>query len=268
MGMLELSKPQIITNAGKGLILAKNTIIKQSPIILSASAVAGVVTTVMLASKASLKADEIIKEKELEKGEDLTMTEKVQVAWKPYVPTIISASLTIGSIVGACVINEKRKAALAGLLALSETALKEYQDKVAKEFGPKAEQKVRDAINQDKVADDVPPWEEDVMPAGKVLMKDALSGRMFVSTVDKVKRVAADLNQRMLCGDYCASLNEFYDDLCSMEIGAIKLGEDCGWNIQHLCRPYFTAGLTSDMRPILVLDWEPDGRPISTYRDI
>lgn len=253
----------------KGLILTRNLIVKQSPIILTVAGVTGVLTTIGLTVKATTKAKQLIEEKKIQEGmnidEKLTVTETVKTAWKPFVPVALSAGLTIGAIIGSSAINEKRKAALAGLYALSETALQEYQEKTEEMAGKSVADKIKDHINAEKVQDDVCPFEPDEFVVGKCLVKDRLSGRVFLSSMEEIRRAANDINEGILGGDMLASLNDFYNII---GLDEMDLGVECGWNLERLCHPYFTSSITSDGRPILVLDWDKNGRPISTYRDI
>lgn len=269
MSSLILAKPQALLSLQKGLVVTKNVIIKQSPIILAATAVGGVVTTTILASQASVKANELIKEAEAAKGSELAITEKVQAGWKPYVPTIISGGLTVGAIITSTVISQKRQAALAGLYALSETALKEYQDKIEEKYGSKEAQKVKDEINSDRVkAADQPPWDTSVLPTGDCLCFDRFTGRYFASSVQKISMAASEINEMIYSGDFCASLNEFYGLINSSQLPQCTIGESVGWNIDNNCKPYFTSTLTSDMKPCLVVDWVSGHEPSPRYRDI
>lgn len=271
MSNLVLAKPQVIATAQKLVVRGTNFIAKQSPIILAGTAIVGVCTTAYLATKAGIQADELIKEAEYEKkcaqGEDATLTiaEKVQTSWKAYAPTVISGGLTIGAIVASSAISQRRQAALAGLYALSETALKEYQDKIEQKYGPKDAQLIKDEINANKAQAVEVPKELGEMPTGKVLCFDKLSGRYFMSSVESLRKAANDLNHSILSGDMCASVNELYSNMGLEECG---FGEDIGWNLDCLCDLYFTSCLTSDMKPCLVIDYVSGHEPNYRYRDI
>lgn len=261
-----------ISTFKKGLAVTKNFVIKQSPIILACTAVGGVITTGLLAYQAGLKVDKVLKEEDDKKltdiGEHLTTKEKVQKSWKIFVPTAVSATLTIGAIIASTTISQKRQTALAGLYALSETALKEYQDKVEKELGPKKAQFIQDEINSDKTRNSVPPWDDKILPQGEVLCYDKMCGRYFTSSVDKMKMAEASINSTIYCGDMCASLNELYSLIDSKELEECELGREVGWNVDRPCKLYFTSSLTSDMRPCLVMDFMHGNGPTPSYRDI
>ena len=267
MNNLVVAKPQVITGVQKALVTGKNFLIKQSPIILAGVAVGGVLTTGVLSVRAGIRANEILKEAEIQKGEKLNVREKAQESWKVFVPPVVSGVLTVSAIVASTTISQKRQTALAGLYALSETALKEYQDKIEAKYGEKDAQKIRDEINGDRVKM-APPWDDAVLPAGDVLCYDKMTGRQFVSSVQKLRQAESELNAAIYSGDMCASLNELYSLIDSRDLPECTLGEEIGWNVSTPCRLYFTSCLTSDMRPCLVLDFVSGHEPTYRYRDI
>lgn len=276
MAKLVLATPGGLMAVKKALVVGKNVIIKQSPIILACAAVGGVITTVVLASDAGIQANDILKEAEHEKkivdGEEavLSIPEKVSACWKVYIPTAISAGLTIGAIVASSAISQKRQAALAGLYALSETALKEYQEKIEKELGPNKARAIRDEINQDAISSHPVPEKVSALsiPSGKVLCLDKMSGQYFHASVESMKKACNELNHGILVGDMCASLNDLYGLINAEDLLLNGFGDEIGWNINRLCELYFTSGLTSQMEPVLVLDFETGHEPTYDYRDM
>ena len=259
------------TTLKKGLILGKNALIEQSPIILTIAAVGGVAATIFMAVKATTHAEKIIaarkEELEIEPDAPLPVKEVVQSCWRVYLPTAISAGLTITAIIGACAINEKRKAALASLYALSETALKEYQEKTEEIAGKTMAGKIQDEVNKShtpSVAEypDCPPWED---YAGVVRVKDSMTGRLFWSSIQKMREAALEINENIQSGDFMASLNDFYEIL---GLQPCEFGMETGWSINHLCKPYFTSTISLEGTPIVILDWDRNGRPSYDYREI
>lgn len=266
MNKLVLSKPSV-SMIQKGLVTTRNFVITKSPIILAAIGVGGVVTTGVMAYRAGIKAEQIqhdlIDDTFQTEARYPTTEEIVKATWKVWIPPVVSGALTIGAIIGSTAISEKRRAALAGLYAVSEAALKEYQEKTEEVVGKKKEQEIRDRVNESKAVDADPPWE--VAPSGVVWVLDRWTGREFQSTVERIRSAANELNSRILNGDLCASYNDFYEEI---GLKGCEMGTECGWNLNHLCNPYFTSTLTSDMRPILVLDWDRGNTPSVNYRDI
>lgn len=231
----------------------QTTLTKYSPEILTGIGVAGLLTTTVLAVKATPKALMLIEDAEYEKGEPLTATEKVKAAWKPYVPAAVTAVASTACIVGASTVNAKRNAALATAFTLSETAMKEYQAKVVETIGEKKEQVVRDAVAKERIErDPVVNHEVIITEKGNTLCYDVVSGRYFKSDIDKIKKAVNDLNARMLSEMYI-SLNEFY-----WEVGleTTALGDQLGWNINEgLIDVKFSSQIAKNDEPCIVVDY-------------
>lgn len=253
----------------KGLSFTKNWITKQSPVILTVIGVGGVITTTIMAVKATTEAERLIEEKKLEKGlqvdEKLTVEETVETCWKTYVPTFVSGALTIAAIIGSSAISQKRQAALAGLYAISETTLKEWQDKIVEKDGEKKKTEIRDAIAKDHFDEiekkGLNPHPVIVAP-GDVPAIDAWTGREFVTSVQKLKDAEHQLREEILI-DMCASVNDFYD---LIGLDRVPSGEEVGWDVTNLIELTFTSILASNGTPYLVVDFV--NRPLVSYRDI
>lgn len=232
---------------------ARKTLKRHSPEILTGIGVAGMLGTVVMAVRATPKAIMLIDEAECEKHEPLTKAEKVKVAWKPYIPAAITGVTSIACIVGASSVNVRRNAALATAYTLSETALKEYKDKVVETIGEKKEKTVRDAIAKDKIEKNpVSKNEVIVTEKGTTLCYDAFSGRYFKSDIDKIKRAENEFNRRLLNEDYL-SLNEFYYDL---GLTGTYIGDRLAWRADRgLVEIEFSSQLAEDGTPCLVLEF-------------
>lgn len=242
--------------------IAKNiqlTVSKHSPEILTGIGIAGMVTTTILAVKATPKALRLIEEKkeelEFERDEFVTLSkaEVVKTCWKCYIPSVVTGTLSAACLIGANSVNARRNAALATAYTLSETALKEYQEKVVETIGEKKEQTVRDSVAKDKIdKNPVSTHEVIITEKGNTLCFDAVSGRYFKSDIEKLKKAENELNRRMRDEMYIP-LNDFY-----YEIGlkSVSIGDDLGWNID---RGYidldFSSQLADDGTPCLVISY-------------
>ena len=118
-----------------------NKINKNSPLILTCTAAAGVIVTAVLAVKATPAAmnDICMLENPYDflgepDGEtftvEFTLTEKIKCSWRHYIPAALMGTATITCIFGAHAIGAKRQAALSGAYTLAQTALTEYKSKV------------------------------------------------------------------------------------------------------------------------------------------
>ena len=81
---------------------------RSSPTILTVVASVGVVTTTIMAVRATPKAIKILKEAELEKGEDLSKLEIIRAAGPIYIPSVLLGVSTIACIFGANALNQKK----------------------------------------------------------------------------------------------------------------------------------------------------------------
>ena len=148
MGKLSLSK------------FAKNAKMwtsKHSPEILTGFGIAGMITTTVLAVRATPKALKLIEDAKFEKygevyEEDrLTVVETVKAAWKPYIPAAVTGVASIACLIGATSVSSRRNAALATAYQLSATAFNDYREKVVETIGEKKEQVVKDKVAEKQI---------------------------------------------------------------------------------------------------------------------
>ena len=235
---------------------------KHSPEILTGIGIAGMVTTVIFAVKATPKALELMDEERCKKAkveetgqpEPLTSKEIIRATWKCYIPAAVIGSVSIFCLIGASSANLRRNAALVTAYTLSESALKEYQEKVIDTIGEGKEKAIRDAVAKTKV-DQNPVSNREVIITGKgeTLCYDVISGRYFKSDIDKIRKAENKLNRQMRDEMY-VSLNDFFDEL---GLKGTKLGDDLGW---HIDTGYidlnFSSQLANDETPCLVINYQ------------
>lgn len=246
-------KKRCIPKAAKTVWLAAK---KHSPELLTGIGIAGMVTTVVLAVRATPKALRLIDEKKADIPEEETIPqiEAVKAAWKVYVPAVLTGILSTICLIGANSVNQRRNAAIAAAYSLSESALKEYREKVVEAIGERKEQAIRDDIAKDKIIKN-PVREVIVSDRGSTLCYDSLSGRYFKSDIEKLRRIVNDLNRRMR-DEMFISLNDFYCAVDNPDLGPTKLGDMLGWNIDKgYIDLNFSSQLTTDGIPCLVLDY-------------
>lgn len=240
----------------KGLKNLGGVILKNSPVILTGLGCAGVLGTAILTGRATLKASEIIKmEEEKRNNDSIPNKEIIRLTWKVFVPPIIMGTTSIACIVGANSINASRNAALAALYSLSETALREYKDKVVEEIGRSRELKVRDSIAQDRVVNN-PVDDKTIIITGNgdVLCYDTLSDRYFKSSAEKIRQQVLELNESLRT-EMWLSLNDFY---YAIGLPSTKLGDLMGFDMDKgYIQINYSSQLTPDNKePCLVIDTE------------
>lgn len=232
----------------------KETLIKKSPEILIGLGVTGMISTTVMAVKATPKALQIVKKKEEEeKNRELSKKEVVQTVWKCYIPTVVTGIISISCIVGASRVNAKRNAALATAYSLSETAFSDYKEQVIETIGEKKESEVQDKVAKKKLENEsVVNKEVFITDKGNSLCYDSVSGRYFYSDVEAIKKAENELNKRMMSEMYL-SLNEFY---YALGLRSTVLGNELGWNISDgLLDIHYSSQIADDGRPCLVLEY-------------
>lgn len=245
----------------KGLIkTTEDFVAKRSPEILTGIGIAGMVTTTILAVKATPKALRLIEEEQSGYdengvcGEPLTKPEIIKLCWKCYIPAAITCTASIACLVGASSVNFKRNAALATAYKLSETALSEYKDAVIETIGEKKEQIVKDKMSEKKLKEEPVTKNQVILTEkGNTLCYDYHSGRYFKSDIDTIKKAVNEINSSMIRDDY-ASLNEFYDEI---GLPHTEVGGSLGWNINDgLLEVYFSSKIADDGTPCIVMSYE------------
>lgn len=228
-----------------------------SPTILTGLVAAGVVTSVGMGIRATVKAIPLIEEEKVRRckeglDEHMSAADVVKTCWKCYIPTASMAALTVACAVGANAINLQRNAALATLYSASSTALKEYEDKVVDAVGADANDKIKTEAAKERIgqlsADDAA-----ALGNGNVWMYDTFSGRKWPCNVGRIKASAGDFNTYMANSGDWVSLNEFYNDIGLKEIAP---GDSMGFNIAHPIEVWFSAQLEDNGQPIVAMDFK------------
>lgn len=130
---------------------------KHSPVLLFAAGVVGVVATVVLASKATLKLDEILQEHEekLDVAEGLRAKEMEQYTEQDYQkdlltqyikttgavarlygPAFLTGVVSVAALTGSHVILSRRNVALTAAYAALDRGYREYRKRVVEQMGP------------------------------------------------------------------------------------------------------------------------------------
>lgn len=226
-----------------------NAISDKSPEILIGFGLAGMLTSTVLAVKATPKALDILEQEDRE----LSKVDKVKLTWKCYAPAAIGYCASAACIIGANSVNSKRNAVLAGAYKISEAALLEYRDKVTEVLGEDKEKEIRDSIAEDRVRKTERKGEVIVAGKGDTLCYDMHSGRYFKSNMDEIKRKLNEINYKLM-QDNILSVNDFYDQI---GLDPINTGYDFGWLVDDgLIQLYFTSILTEDGQPCLAVHFD------------
>lgn len=240
-----------ITNIIKGI---KASISRHSPEILTGIGIAGMVTTTILAVKATPKAIKLIEaEKQAKHVDALSPVDTVKTVWKCYVPAVMTGVSSIACLIGSNAINAKRNAALTTVYTLSEMARNEYKEKVIETIGEKKERTIKEKVDAERIKKDpVSKKEVIITEKGTTLCYDHVFGRYFKSDIDLINRAMNKINREIVINMY-ASLNDFYAEL---GLSPVEMGYDLGWNIDDgTIEIEPSSQLADDGTPCLVIDY-------------
>lgn len=208
----------------------RKNVSKHSPEILTAIGIVGMISTTVLAVKATPKALEQIEAKKQELNKDkLTPVETVKTTWKNYIPAVVTGVTSTACLIGANTVNAKRNAALATALKLSETAFTEYREKVVEEVGEEKEHVIREKANTERINQQVMFHEDGIVHTGdgNTLFFEPISKTVFKSSKVSIREAVNGLNWKMTYGNEpYAALADFYD---AIKIPEYALGNELGW---------------------------------------
>lgn len=226
---------------------------RHAPEILTGVGILGWGTATVLAVRATPKAMKSIEEKKEELNVDsLTPVETVQATWKHYIPaagTAIAASICLTKSTSVSI---GRTAAFATLAKVSETTLSDYKDKMIEVLGEKKAAEVRDKVAQKQV-DRLPVRSNEIFitEKGNTIILEPLTNRYFKSDADTIRRIVNDLNAEINY-NMSVSLTDFNN---KVGLPHADIADIIGWNADHPLSITFSAAVTSDDQPCLVIDW-------------
>lgn len=234
----------LVANVGKSIKI-------NSPEILAALAVGGVIATSYLTAKASFKSTREIDTMEHYGGHNPVPKERIKertkLVWKNYIPAGISGVATIGCIIGSNKISGNKAAAAVAAYSMTERAFKEYRTKVVEEIGERKDQKIRDEIAQEHVSK-TPSREVHITTiSGHVLCCELYTGRYIRSDMESLRKAENDLNKILISQIY-ASLEEFYD-LIGMPYTSNSVM--LGWDSDNFMELEFSTVMSDQGEPCL-----------------
>lgn len=102
-----------------------------------------------MTAKAATKASTILKQAKDEKGEELTVLDKINYTLPVYLPPILMGTATVACILGSNVLNKKHQASLLSAYGMLDRSYKEYKNKVVEMYGEEADKAVEEELAKD-----------------------------------------------------------------------------------------------------------------------
>lgn len=230
--------------------------------ILTGLGVTGLIGAGVLASINTPKCLDIWKSETEHYNGQLPFKEKAKIAAKYYGPSLALTICSVGSIIFAQVMNDRKFTAVATAAQLSQEALALYKSKVIETLGEKEEAKVEDAVAAEhlKKAEPLPP-QFVISTGGKALYLEPVSGEYFESDKESIRAAANDLGKTAIDGEPYVSLLDFFYSLNVTPKNSDRV-DSYGWavakygRIPKLKDIYYQEGF--DGRPCGVIMWETD----------
>ena len=220
----KMSRPLVqLTNKGVRFF-AKN-----SNLVLTIVGATGVLTTVVLAVKGTIKAVKLCEEKQAHGTKEI-----VKTVWKCYIPTVGVVILTTAAILYNGKINAKKIAVLTSAYSGSVEALKKVEEKMTEQIGPKKTQKAIDQAEGEMAQAQAPQNQHDIIATGKgkQLFFCATTGQWFYSDWNGVELAEAKFQKvfRDQCTNWGARevvlLSEAQE---ALGLPVTDMGEYMGW---------------------------------------
>ena len=227
---------------------------QNSPEILTAFGVSGVLATAYLAGRAGFQAAYVVDWDETNNGKIEDRKERLiartRLTWKLYIPAAITGVTTVACVVGASKANSKRTAAAVTAYSLTEKAFNEYRDKVIEEIGAPKEEKIRDKLAQDRVNK---TDQKTIIITGKgdVLCCELHTGRYFKSDMETLRKAQNDINAKINSERY-VPLDEFY---YIIDIPFTTQSNRLGWDSDKLMELVFSTTFAPDDTPCLAFEY-------------
>lgn len=242
---------------------AAKYVVKRSPEILTVLGVTGFLSTTILAVKSTPEALRRIGKRKRELCvTQLSKKETVKAAWKCYIPATVTAVISTGCIIGGSTINYKRNMALTAAYAISETAFKDYKEKVEETLTKKDVERVKDAVAKTNLEKN--PINDDeviITKQGNNLCYDITSGRYFRSDINKIKQTINELNERLLNEQFISQNDLFYE----LGLDLVGGGYELGWDATDgLIRVEYSSQIASNGEPCLTINYMVS--PLRKYR--
>lgn len=209
---------------------------RHSSTIFAGLSCVGVIVTAVTAVKATPKAQLLLNKAEVEKGDELTNLEKIKVAGKVYLPTILFGVSTIGCIIGSSVCSIRTQKSMASAYALLNQSYQDYRRKAKDIYGEDADKNILDAIAIEKatqVGIDAPGICDcaslyiDDKHGDTLLFYDEYGKRFFESTLEQVISAEYHCNRNFVLRG-TQMLNELYGFL---GLEPTDFGWEAGWCI-------------------------------------
>ena len=238
---------------------------KNSPALLMGVGICGFVFSIIHSIKATVKATKRVEQYKIETNKAVvTKKEVFSLCWKYYVPSALSASISIPAIIFSNHVHNKRAAALATAYTMAETTLEEYRNKTKEIVGQKKEEEIHQEVIKDKIENSPKPNTIAILSGDNSLWFEPLTGRYFYSNWNTIQRKANELNADCLNGmTGYITLSEWFEAIGLEPTTASDL---LGWTIEsgtgYLIDINPGSTVTKDNQPCGIVNYRYDPKAL------
>lgn len=230
--LMKITKPVLKITRNGIRFLSKN-----SNVILTVLSATGMIGTVAVAIKGTIKAVKLCEEKKVTDGKEI-----IRTVWKCYIPTIGMVILTTTAILCNGRINAKRIAVLTSAYSGSVEAIKKLEEKMSEQIGPKKTQRAIDEAEGAMAQAQVPKSKNDVIATGNgtQLFFCASTGQWFYSDWNGVelaeKRFQASVAKTIRNWGSCMDFIKVSEAQEALGLRETDMGTYMGWPVEDLVK--------------------------------
>nr|DAM44915.1 MAG TPA: hypothetical protein [Caudoviricetes sp.] len=175
--------------------------------------------------------------------------------WMTYIPAALSLGVTIFAFASLHDVTYKKYQALAAAYSVSQLDLSELRSRMAEQV--KVLKEGAKPADKKAAKKELPKGSMVIFGDEKVLCRDAITGRTFRSTAEKIRGYCNNISEDLLNFGPCP-LNDFYNQI---HVGETNIGDELGWDGGVTVKPEFRPVLLPSGSPALEVALTPAPKP-------
>lgn len=254
---------RIVTTIVKGVDVTKNFLTENAPIILGVKAGIGIISTSVLASKATAKSVELIQEEEMKGARKLTPKEKIKLCGPYYIPAAIEGITSLaccGTSIGLFVKKTNRQN---GIILAYEELFDRAKKEVVSEFTKNVVENGKKQLEKsdtDERPTPILPKKNYILAENQVLCIEPYTNQTFVADKNKLDYIANQIQALHLSNAADNRPTTLNDILYSLDLPESKvLGDSFGWDFDEdrTINMSFDSCLIDETTPAMVVEFMP-----------
>lgn len=228
-----------------------------APNILTGTSCLGLGVTVYNAIQDTRKAMTICRREKPE-----SFKEELQLTWKCYIPTAISATSTAACIIGSRTASDKQLKSMSSAYLGSQALLQEYQRKVVERIGVNKERETYEEAVKAVAERQAPSvlysdggMVGEVIDTGRgnTLFYDEIAKIYFKSDINYLQSMRDNINEEILNGEMYYDWNEI---MYRWGLPYMTYGKDRLITTEHLFRPKFVPEMMENGQVRIIISYD------------